>query len=104
MNWRKSSYSENSGNCVEVAAELDGGQLVRNSHYPEWGEISFTADGWTEFVKAVKERDFAHQPGGVEVELLADGGARMTDGTVTLTFTPDEWSAFELGVNDGEFD
>ncbi len=101
--WCKSSYSSGSQTCVEVAS-LDDGVAVRNSNYPEAGTIPLTADGWTEVLKAVRARDFTHQPGGIEVELLADGGARMSKNGTVLTFTKAEWDAFELGVNDGEFD
>jgi len=33
--WRKSSYSSQSGNCVEVASNLLGLALVRDSKAPE---------------------------------------------------------------------
>ncbi|MFD2421703.1 DUF397 domain-containing protein [Amycolatopsis pigmentata] len=104
MNWRKSSFSENGANCVEVADEPGPGRLVRDSKNRSGGEIPLTGDEWTEFLKAARERDFAHQPGGVNVELLADGGARMTKGKVVLTFTADEMTAFYAGVDAGEFD
>lgn len=102
--WRKSSRSGTGTNCVEVSDEPGAGRLVRNSNYPDAGVIRLTDDGWAELLKAVRARDFTHQPGDVEVELLADGGVRMANGEVVLTFTPDEWSAFEGGVADGEFD
>ncbi|HKS46716.1 MAG TPA: DUF397 domain-containing protein [Amycolatopsis sp.] len=103
--WKKSSRSGTGGSCVEVADEPGVGRLVRNSNYPDAGTITLaTDDNWAKFLKAVRARDFAHQPGGVEVELLADGGARMTKDDVVLVFTKAEWDAWEGGVADGEFD
>ncbi|MHB0908373.1 DUF397 domain-containing protein [Streptomyces argenteolus] len=34
VQWRKSSFSEQSGNCIELAV-VDGGVLVRESDDPE---------------------------------------------------------------------
>lgn len=44
----------------------------------------------------------------VEVARASDGGFLIRDAKdsagTTLTFTPDEWSAFIAGVRNGEFD
>lgn len=47
--WRKSSYSGNSGNCVEVA---DQGQAVavRDSKGPEGAVLVVSRDGWQGFI------------------------------------------------------
>ena len=57
--WRKSSFSgggdKGGGNCVEVARQLDGRIVVRNSNHPENGALLFTRaemDAWLRGVKA----------------------------------------------------
>ncbi|PLW74149.1 DUF397 domain-containing protein [Streptomyces sp. SCUT-3] len=50
--WRKSSYSgDTGGECVEVAA-VDGGIAVRDSKDPDGPRLTFTADGFAAFVAA----------------------------------------------------
>jgi hypothetical protein len=53
MNWQKSSYSTQQGNCVEVAP-LPEGAAVRDSKDPEGPALRFTADAWRAFVAGVK--------------------------------------------------
>lgn len=71
--FRKSSYSTTNGTCVEVAFQ----------------QSSFCGNGACVEV--------ARPPGEV---LVRD--SKNPDGPV-LTFTPDEWSAFVLGVKADEF-
>lgn len=52
--WRKSSYSGNTGNCVEVAA-LDGLIAVRDSKDPSGPALTFSPESWQEFTAALKE-------------------------------------------------
>ena len=40
--WRKSRYSNPSGNCVEVAELPDGGIAVRNSRHPSGPVLIYT--------------------------------------------------------------
>jgi hypothetical protein len=54
--WRKSPYSTNTGNCVEVARNLPGVVAVRDSKNPDGPALVFTADQWRAFVSA-------HRPG-----------------------------------------
>lgn len=42
LTWRKSSFSDNGGNCVEVAA-TPGHAHVRDSKSPERGHLAVTA-------------------------------------------------------------
>ncbi|WP_158888837.1 DUF397 domain-containing protein [Amycolatopsis anabasis] len=49
MEWRKSSYSTNNGDCVEVAMPLPAVH-VRDSKNPSSGELSFPAPSWQAFV------------------------------------------------------
>lgn len=58
MDWRKSSYSPNEDNCVEVAELPEGGMAVRDSKRPELGYLSFTAGEWDAFVKGAKDGEF----------------------------------------------
>ncbi|MFI0937410.1 DUF397 domain-containing protein [Streptomyces sp. NPDC021020] len=55
--WRKSSYSDGTGNsCVEFADALAtlGGIGVRDSKDPSGPALTFSADAWTEFVGLVR--------------------------------------------------
>ncbi|MBB5937912.1 DUF397 domain-containing protein [Streptomyces zagrosensis] len=54
--WVKSSYSDNGGQCVEVAANLAprGIVPVRDSKDPHGPALSFDASAWSAFVAGVK--------------------------------------------------
>ncbi|WP_078868854.1 DUF397 domain-containing protein [Streptomyces sp. NRRL B-1347] len=56
--WFKSSYSNNGGNCVEVAANLvvtSGIVPVRDSKRPNGPALNFPAAAYSSFVSGVKE-------------------------------------------------
>jgi len=53
--WRKSSYSNPSGNCLE-AAERAGGVALRDSRFPDGPALVFTQATWAAFVRGVKRR------------------------------------------------
>jgi hypothetical protein len=53
--WRKSSYSNPSGNCLE-AAELGGGVAVRDSRFPGGPALVFTTAMWDAFLRSVKRQ------------------------------------------------
>jgi Domain of unknown function (DUF397) len=56
--WRKSSYSNPSGNCLE-AAELAGGVALRDSRSPDGPALVFTSATWDAFLRSVKrQREF----------------------------------------------
>jgi hypothetical protein len=55
--WRKSSYSNPSGNCLE-AAMVSKGVAVRNSRFPEGPALVFTGAEWDAFLRGVKDGDF----------------------------------------------
>ena len=56
--WRKSSYSTNNGNCVEVAQNLPGIVAVRDSKDPDGPVLVFTADEWRAFVSGARAGEF----------------------------------------------
>ncbi|MGW1462724.1 DUF397 domain-containing protein [Streptomyces sp. NPDC002308] len=59
--WFKSSYSDNGGQCVEVAANLAVAHNVvpvRDSKVPSGPVLGFTTDSFTSFVAGVKTGEF----------------------------------------------
>jgi hypothetical protein len=48
-NWRRSSYSNPSGNCVEVATGL-GAVAIRDSKDHDGPILCFTPDEWQRFL------------------------------------------------------
>ena len=52
--YRKSSYSGQEGNCVEVAATVTGGRAVRDSKDPSRPSLYFTAEGWQAFIQGIE--------------------------------------------------
>lgn len=58
LTWRKSSFSGNQGNCVEVADLPNGGVAIRHSKNPNGSVIEYTAAEWDAFTKGVKTGEF----------------------------------------------
>ncbi|MEV8455374.1 DUF397 domain-containing protein [Streptomyces sp. NPDC052095] len=59
--WFKSSYSENGGQCIEVAANLiapHGVVPVRDSKSPSGPVLSVPASSFASFVEGVKAGEF----------------------------------------------
>ncbi|MGW1175678.1 DUF397 domain-containing protein [Kitasatospora sp. NPDC002543] len=56
--WGKSSYSNNGGDCVEVAAGFPGLAPVRDSKDPHGPALLFRAKAWKSFVTAVRSGEF----------------------------------------------
>jgi hypothetical protein len=53
--WRKSSYSSsNGGSCVEVADNLPGTVLVRDTKDRDGGTLAFGPAAWQGFVNLAK--------------------------------------------------
>ncbi|GAV41506.1 DUF397 domain-containing protein [Streptomyces acidiscabies] len=51
--FRKSSYSAQMDNCVELARTSLGGHAVRDSKYPSGPVQFFGAEAWTGFIQSV---------------------------------------------------
>jgi hypothetical protein len=57
--WHKSSRSSSSGNCVEVADNLDGIVAVRDTKDKGNGPIlTFTPSEWEAFIAGAKNGEF----------------------------------------------
>lgn len=56
--FRKSSYSNGSGECVEVADVATGGTAVRDSKFLDGEVLKFPASAWASFVQNVKGDGF----------------------------------------------
>jgi len=65
VTWIKSSYSNPSGDCVELA-KLTGGKIaVRNSRYPGGLTLFYTRVVMAVFLQVVKEGGFDEMTGWV---------------------------------------
>jgi hypothetical protein len=51
--WRRSSHSTAANNCVETALLAPGRLAVRDSKDPSGPALLFSADAWTDFVRAL---------------------------------------------------
>jgi len=52
--WRKSSYSGQTGNCVEVAGNLPGAVAVRDSQDPAGPALILTPAAWRALTRNVR--------------------------------------------------
>jgi hypothetical protein len=58
VQWRKSTASNPSGNCVEMAPLADGAVAVRNSRFPDGPVLVYTRAEVTAFLAGVKNGEF----------------------------------------------
>jgi hypothetical protein len=56
--WRKSTWSNPSGDCVEVAALPGGGVAVRNSRHPSGPALIFRPGEISAFLAGAKNGEF----------------------------------------------
>jgi uncharacterized protein DUF397 len=52
--WRKSSYSSQDGNCVEVARNLPGLVAVRDSKEPYGPRLVVSMEAWQAFIRKAR--------------------------------------------------
>jgi hypothetical protein len=53
LDWRKASYSNGSGNCVEIA-DTARAVVVRDTTDRDGGTLTFTADAWQSFLGTLR--------------------------------------------------
>lgn len=58
LEWRKSTFSGQNGECVEVAQLPDGTTLVRNSNAPDEGSLAFTRAEMRAWLEGCKAGEF----------------------------------------------
>lgn len=58
LTWRKSTISNPSGTCVELAVLADGGVAVRNSRFPGGPHLTYTRAEIAAFVRGVQAGEF----------------------------------------------
>ncbi|MEU8262253.1 DUF397 domain-containing protein [Micromonospora sp. NPDC048999] len=56
--WRKSTRSNNGGECVEIADNLPGIVGLRDSKDPAGPALAFGPNAWSLFVVGVKQEGF----------------------------------------------
>ncbi|GII86592.1 hypothetical protein Ssi03_45820 [Sphaerisporangium siamense] len=56
--WRKSSFSADTGNCVEVASNLPGVLAVRDSKDPAGPALVVAPGAWSAFLNGVRSGRF----------------------------------------------
>nr|WP_228045995.1 DUF397 domain-containing protein [Saccharopolyspora sp. HNM0983] len=56
--WRKSSFSNDQGQCVEVAPLADGSIAVRNSNRPDAGVVLFTGAEMAAWIEGCRAGEF----------------------------------------------
>ncbi len=57
-NWRTSTYSGASGECVEVAGLTDGGWAVRDSKNSTGPALIVESSAWAAFAMGVRDDEF----------------------------------------------
>ncbi|WP_427921141.1 DUF397 domain-containing protein [Streptomyces sp. cg40] len=61
LEWVKSSYSGNNGNCIEVAVLPGGGRALRDSKDPSGPVLTFTNAEFTAFIDGARDGEFGEE-------------------------------------------
>ncbi|MEH0417265.1 DUF397 domain-containing protein [Streptomyces sp. B21-083] len=61
LEWVKSSYSGNNGNCVEAAVLPGGGRALRDSKDRTGPMLTFSADEFRAFIAGASAGEFGQQ-------------------------------------------
>ena len=77
--WRKSSASAGTGECVEVAAK-DRRVLIRDSKNPNGSVLQVTQDAWNAFLERSKGQRLAKRPSNAPVDLVSSCQPSVTPG------------------------
>ncbi|MFC4584470.1 DUF397 domain-containing protein [Sphaerisporangium corydalis] len=56
--WRKSSFSADQGNCIEVTLSVPGVIGVRDSKDPSGAILALVPDEWSKFLTSIKSGNF----------------------------------------------
>ncbi|MFD8086325.1 DUF397 domain-containing protein [Kitasatospora sp. NPDC059722] len=56
--WRKSTFSGQGGDCVEVTSDFPGLLPVHDSKDPQGPALTFRTEAWRSFVSAVQAGEF----------------------------------------------
>jgi hypothetical protein len=70
--WQKSSYSGQSGNCVEVARNLPGLVAVRDSKDPERARLAVSPEAWRLFIESARLTADS-KPEGAQANAVVEG-------------------------------
>jgi hypothetical protein len=108
--WFTSTRSNNGNQCVEVRFDGDA-VLIRDSKYrrnpasrpAEEPIIIVTVSEWTSFLDTLTPHHTHSDSTAITATVADDGHTMLRCGDITLTYTPEEWTAFVAGVRDGEF-
>lgn len=60
LNWQKSTFSQDSSNCVEIARTSDGRIFLRESEDPSGSIVQTDRAKLAAFIKGVKAGEFDH--------------------------------------------
>ncbi|WP_410575650.1 DUF397 domain-containing protein [Amycolatopsis sp. cmx-4-61] len=103
--WFKSSFSPSQSGCVEVRFTGTSVQVRDTKDHGAGPVLSVDIAAWPGFIAEVTGAAATGSNHALRIEHSAAGGARLhsLDGTTTLTYTDDEWTAFTAGATDGEF-